>query len=110
MCWEALDVCELVVHFFLWSGDLIRLFSVVVFGITVVFSGIRARVVLPCRRLLASFVDLAYEARVVSVRSVDWGLSVGVSVVGGRDVRRVRGGAFGIFVFLESLLHFWLAS
>ena len=62
-------------------GDLIRLISVVVCGTTFVFSLVRARVGLNCRRLLAGFAELSYAARVASVLSVGWGLSVDDAVL-----------------------------
>ena len=92
MCGEESNACELVKYFLLRSGDLVQLFSVVVFGITVVFSLFGALVGLRCRRLLAGFAELSYEARIASVRSVDWGLSVGGGVLCVRGVRWVRGG------------------
>ncbi len=100
----------LVVYFLLWSGDLILLISVVVFGTTIVFSLVRARVGLNCRRLLAGFAELSYVARVASVRSVGWGLSVGCGVLGVHAVRWVGEGSVAIFVLEESLLHFLVIS
>ncbi len=48
---------------------------------------------------------MSYVARVASVRSVGWGLSVGGAVMGVPVVRWVWEGAVVLFVLDESLLH-----
>ncbi len=53
---------------------------------------------------------MSYVARVASVRSVGWGLSVGGVVLGVHVVRWVWEGAVFLFDFRESLLHFLFAS
>ena len=77
----------------------------------VVASCFGALVGLSCRRLLSGFAELSYEARVVFVLSVGWGLSHSGCVVGVRVVLWVRGGSVvrsvcvRTFGFFGNLLH-----
>ncbi len=79
--------------FLLVVGKFIELLLVVEVGFTVIFVLVGAVVGLRRRRLCKGFVELLYESRNAPALSVEWGVSLGVCVVGVLAVLWVRGGS-----------------
>ena len=91
--------------------EFICLLSVGEVGVAVIFCRVGVVVGLRRPRLRKGFAELSYETRGAPVHSVEWGLSLGVYVVGGRVVWCVRVGEDGFvmrgwsFCSLVDLLH-----